>query len=129
MAQAASAGSQAMMQRDRASASLGMVVHRNEPGHSVVSMVVCDDRLDGFDVTHGGFIFALADTAFVIACNDSHHVTLAAGADTTFLKPTTSGQNLTATALLRVKSGRKPGPRRDPRAATHSPPAHRAARP
>ncbi|GEP28116.1 hydroxyphenylacetyl-CoA thioesterase PaaI [Cryobacterium levicorallinum] len=106
MTQAASAGSQAMMQRDRASASLGMIVHRNEPGHSVVSMVVRDDMLNGFDVTHGGFIFALADTAFAIACNDSHHVTLAASADIIFLKPTTSGQNLTATALLRVKSGR-----------------------
>ena len=106
MIEALPVGSQAMMQRDRASASLGMIVHRNEPGHSVVSMVVRDDMLNGFDVTHGGFIFALADTAFAIACNDSHHVTLAAGADIIFLKPTTSGQNLTATALLRVKSGR-----------------------
>lgn len=99
-------GSEAMMLRDRASASLGMIVQRNEPGHSVVSMVVREDMLNGFDVTHGGFVFALADTAFAIACNDSAHVTLAAGADITFLKPTTSGQNLTATALLRVKSGR-----------------------
>ena len=106
MTEAASVGRQAMMQRDRASASLGMIVLRDEPGHSVVSMVVRDDMLNGFDVTHGGFVFALADTAFAIACNDSHHVTLAAGADITFLKPTTTGENLTATALLRVKSGR-----------------------
>ncbi|TFD66699.1 hydroxyphenylacetyl-CoA thioesterase PaaI [Cryobacterium gelidum] len=106
MTEAASVGNQAMMQRDRASASLGMIVLRAERCHSVVSMVVRDDMLNGFDVTHGGFVFALADTAFAIACNDSHHVTLAAGADITFLKPTTTGQNLTATALLRVKSGR-----------------------
>lgn len=99
-------GSDAMMARDRASAGLGMIVQRNDPGHAVVSMVIRDDMLNGFDVTHGGFIFALADTAFAIACNDSHHVTLAAGADITFLNPTTSGQNLTATALLRTKSGR-----------------------
>ena len=106
MTEAAFVGSQAMMQRDRASASLGMIVLRDEPGHSVVSMVVRDDMLNGFDVTHGGFVFALADTAFAIACNDSHHVTLAAGADITFLKPTTTGETLTATALLRAKSGR-----------------------
>ena len=95
-----------MMQRDRASAALGMVVERDEPGHAVVSMAVRDDMLNGFDVTHGGIVFALADTAFAIACNEGHHVTLAAGADITFLKPTTSGQILTATAVLRAKSGR-----------------------
>lgn len=99
-------GSRGMMARDRASAALGMVVHRDEPGHAVVSMVIRDDMLNGFDVTHGGMVFALADTAFAISCNDDHHVTLAAGADITFLKPTTSGQTLTATAVLRTKSGR-----------------------
>lgn len=99
-------GSRGMMARDRASAALGMVVHRDEPGHAVVSMAIRDDMLNGFDVTHGGMIFALADTAFAISCNDDHHVTLAAGADITFLKPTTSGQTLTATAVLRTKSGR-----------------------
>jgi len=99
-------GSRSMMVRDRASASLGMVVHRDDPGHAVVSMVIRDDMLNGFDVTHGGMVFALADTAFAISCNDDHHVTLAAGADITFLKPTTSGQTLTATAVLRARSGR-----------------------
>lgn len=103
---ASATGSLAMMERDRASAALGMVVHSNEPGLAVVSMIIRDDMLNGFDVTHGGIIFALADTAFAISCNDSHHVTLAAGADITFLKPTTSGQTLTATARLRTKRGR-----------------------
>ena len=96
----------AMMQNDRASAALGMVVHASEPGRAVVSMLLRDDMMNGFDVTHGGIVFALADTAFAIACNDDHHVTLASGADITFLKPTTAGQTLTATAVLRTKSGR-----------------------
>ncbi|TFD76549.1 hydroxyphenylacetyl-CoA thioesterase PaaI [Cryobacterium psychrophilum] len=95
-----------MMQRDRASAGLGMVVEHTEPGSAIVSMLVRDDMLNGFDVTHGGMIFSLADTAFAIACNDDHHVTLAAGADISFLKPATLGQTLTATAVLRTKSGR-----------------------
>ena len=99
-------GNLPMMERDRASAGLGMIVQRTEPGLAVVSMVIRDDMLNGFDVTHGGIVFALADTAFAICCNDSHHVTLAAGADIAFLKPTTSGQTLTATAMLRTKSGR-----------------------
>ncbi|MBC7443129.1 MAG: hydroxyphenylacetyl-CoA thioesterase PaaI [Ramlibacter sp.] len=95
-----------MMMNDRASAALGMVVHASEPGRAVVSMLLRDDMMNGFDVTHGGIVFALADTAFAIACNDDHHVTLASGADITFLKPTTAGQTLTATAVLRTKSGR-----------------------
>lgn len=95
-----------MMQRDRASAALGMVVGFDEPGHAVVSMVVRDDMLNGFSITHGGLVFALADTAFALACNEDDRVTVAAGADITFLKSTHAGQTLTATAVRRVLSGR-----------------------
>jgi len=96
----------AMMSRDRASAALGMVVVADEPGRAIVEMPIRDDMLNGFAVTHGGIVFAVADTAFAIACNEDEYVTLAAGADITFLKSTTSGQILTATAALRAKSGR-----------------------
>ena len=95
-----------MMQHDRASESLGMTVLVNEPGHSVVTMTVREDMLNGFAITHGGFVFALADTAFAIACNDSDLVTVAAGADITFLAATTAGDVLTATAIERAKAGR-----------------------
>ena len=56
-----------MMANDRASAALGMVVEVDEPGRSVVSMRVRDDMTNGFHITHGGLVFALADTAFAIA--------------------------------------------------------------
>jgi acyl-CoA thioesterase len=95
-----------MMKRDRASALLGMVVERSNFGHAVVSMKVRDDMMNGHDVTHGGFVFALADTAFAIACNDDVTVTLAAGADINFLKATHVGQVLRATAVERSLSGR-----------------------
>lgn len=95
-----------MMQRDRASAALGMVVGVDEPGHAAVSMVVREDMLNGFSITHGGLVFAVADTAFALACNEDDRVTVAAGADITFLKSTTAGQTLTATAVRRVISGR-----------------------
>ena len=97
---------EAMMSRDRASAMLGMVVEESSPGRAIVSMTIRDDMLNGFDVTHGGFVFALADTAFAIACNEDERVTLAAGADIAFLKATTLGQTLTATAAVRSRSGR-----------------------
>jgi acyl-CoA thioesterase len=95
-----------MMQRDRASAMLGMVVERDDIGHAVVSMHLRDDMMNGHDITHGGFVFALADTAFAIACNDDVVTTVAAGADITFLKATHAGQTLRATAVERARSGR-----------------------
>jgi len=95
-----------MMKRDRASASLGMVVERDDIGHAVVSMLLREDMMNGHDITHGGFVFALADTAFAIACNDDVVVTVASGADITFLKATKAGQTLRATAVERARGGR-----------------------
>jgi acyl-CoA thioesterase len=95
-----------MMQRDRASAALGMVVEKDEPGESIVRMTVRDDMTNGFAITHGGLVFALADTAFAIACNEDERVTVAAGADITFLKSTRAGQTLTAHAVRRSLAGR-----------------------
>ncbi|WP_082508844.1 hydroxyphenylacetyl-CoA thioesterase PaaI [Microbacterium sp. Leaf161] len=95
-----------MMQRDAASAMLGMTVELDEPGEAVVSMTVRDDMLNGFAITHGGLVFTLADTAFAIACNEDERVTVAGGADITFLKSTVAGQRLTARAIRRVVSGR-----------------------
>jgi len=99
-------GLRPMMQRDRAAAALGLVVERDEPGHAVVSMRVREDMTNGFAITHGGLVFALADTAFAIACNEDESVTVAAGADITFLKSTVAGQLLTADARRRVVAGR-----------------------
>ena len=95
-----------MMQRDRASALLGMTVEKDEPGEAVVSMLVRDDMLNGHAITHGGFVFTLADTAFAIACNEDERVTVAAGADIVFVKSTTAGQRLTAHARRRTLAGR-----------------------
>lgn len=99
-------GARAMMARDQASAMLGMVVVEDEPGRAVVSMRVREDMTNGFAITHGGLVFTLADTAFAIACNEDERVTVAAGADITFLTSTRAGQTLTATATRRARSGR-----------------------
>jgi acyl-CoA thioesterase len=95
-----------MMQRDRASAALGMVVEVNEPGRAVVSMAIRDDMLNGFDITHGAYVFAVADTAFAIACNDSEALTVSSGADISFLATSTTGDTLTAVATVKAATGR-----------------------
>ena len=95
-----------MMERDLASSALGMVVEEDAPGRAVVRMTVRDDMTNGFHITHGGLVFALADTAFAIACNEDDRITVAQGADITFLKSTRAGQTLTATAVRRARNGR-----------------------
>jgi len=95
-----------MMQRDRASAALGMTVELDEPGRAIVSMRVREDMTNGFSITHGGLVFALADTAFAIACNEDDRMTVAAGAEITFLKATRAGQTLMAVAARRAVTGR-----------------------
>jgi len=95
-----------MFARDAASAALGMHVVELAPQRAVVTMLVREDMLNGFAVAHGGIIFSVADTAFALACNDGSAVTLAAGADITFLRPVRAGQELCATAVVRSRSGR-----------------------
>lgn len=95
-----------MMADDRASAALGMQVMRAAPGSAVVRMQVRADMCNGFSVAHGGMVFALADTAFALACNETDAVTLAAGADVAFLSPAREGEMLTATAERRALVGR-----------------------
>jgi acyl-CoA thioesterase len=95
-----------MLQNDRTFQALGLRLDADEPGRAVISMTVRDDMLNGFAITHGGMVFALADTAFAVACNEDERVTVAAGADIVFLKSTVVGQVLTATAVRRVVSGR-----------------------
>jgi acyl-CoA thioesterase len=96
----------AMMAADRASAALGIELMAHRPGWAQLRMVVRPDMLNGHDLAHGGLIFALADTAFACACNGWGPVTVAAGADITFLLPARAGDVLEAEASVRVRHGR-----------------------
>ena len=80
-----SRASAVMNEHDQAARMLGMVIERSMPGEAVVSMVLRDDMMNGFGITHGGLVFALADTAFAYACNEDEYVTVAQGADISFL--------------------------------------------
>lgn len=95
-----------MMRNDAAAVMLGLRVVSDEPGRAVVEMPVRDDMMNGFATTHGGIVFALADTAFAICCNEDDRVTVASGADISFLRPTRAGQTLTATAVRRARTTR-----------------------
>jgi phenylacetic acid degradation protein PaaD len=62
--------------------------------------------INGHGITHGGYLFLLADTAFACACNSRGRVTVAAGADITFIAPARDGDLLVAAAAERVSYGR-----------------------
>lgn len=76
------------------------------PGCSVVSMTVRDDMLNGHDIGHGGLTFTLADSAFAVACNSYNRVTVAAGGEIRFRRPTYLGDQLVATATEISREGR-----------------------
>ena len=95
-----------MLAADRASAALGIEVVEHGPGWARARMRVRPDMVNGHDLAHGGLVFALADTAFACACNGWGPVTVAAGADISFVRPARSGDLLEAEARVRSRSGR-----------------------
>jgi acyl-CoA thioesterase len=95
-----------MFDRDVASQALGIELVEAGKGQATVRMTVTAAMVNGHGMAHGGFVFLLADTAFACACNSHGPVTVAAGADVTFLRPARAGDVLQARASERSISGR-----------------------
>lgn len=95
-----------MFAADQASRGLGMELLHVGQGTAVVQMRVALQMLNGHSIGHGGYVFMLADTAFACACNSEGPVTVAAGADISFIAPVREGDVLTATAVERARYGR-----------------------
>jgi phenylacetic acid degradation protein PaaD len=97
---------QAMLANDAASASLGITPLWVRPGHAEVAMTVTPAMLNGHRIGHGGFVFALADTAFAVACNSYNRNTVATGCDIDFVAQVQAGDELRAVAAERYRRGR-----------------------
>jgi acyl-CoA thioesterase len=102
----AEAAAAAMWSEDRASAGLGMVLDHVGPGTATLSMRVEPEMLNGHGTCHGGFMFALADSAFAFACNSDGVGSVAAQCSIFFLRPVRAGERLVATAMERHREGR-----------------------
>jgi acyl-CoA thioesterase len=96
----------AMWAEDRASQDLGMELLRVGPGTAELAMLVRPDMVNGHGLCHGGFIFALADSAFAFACNSHGPRTVAAHGAITFMAPARLGDRLVASAVERRRFGR-----------------------
>jgi len=91
---------------DQASRAMGIELLGIEPGRAVMSMKVRDDMLNGHASCHGGFLFALADSAFAFACNSRNLNTLGLACTIDYLRPTRLGEVLTAVAEEKNLAGR-----------------------
>jgi acyl-CoA thioesterase len=96
----------AMFEADQASRGLGMQLLEVGDGTAVVRLAAGPAMVNGHAIVHGGYVFMLADTAFACACNSRGPVTVAAGADITFIAPAREGDVLVATAAERASYGR-----------------------
>jgi acyl-CoA thioesterase len=91
---------------DRASQAMGMRLEEVAPGWATIAMRVRDDMVNGHGLCHGGYVAALADSAFAFACNTYDDVTVGAGFDVTFVASARLGDELVAEACERARYGR-----------------------
>lgn len=96
-----------LYESDRVSSRLlGMQLIEAHSGYARLVMRVRDDMVNGHGLCHGGIIFALADSAFELACNVGYPVTVASSGTIEFLRPALAGDELTAIAQERARSRR-----------------------
>lgn len=95
-----------MYARDRATQGLGIELAEIRPGYARMTMTVRPDMLNGHATCHGGFIFALADSAFAFACNSHNRTTVASACAIDYLVPGREGDRLCAEAVQTWAAGR-----------------------
>ena len=96
----------AMWEGDAASQGMGMAIERIAPGTARLAMEVAAGMVNGVGLCHGGYIFALADSAFAFACNTTGEVAVAQHCAVTFLRPARLGERLVAEAREQHRAGR-----------------------
>ncbi|WP_205648464.1 hydroxyphenylacetyl-CoA thioesterase PaaI [Acuticoccus kandeliae] len=96
-----------MWAEDRASQGLGIEIESVGDSYARLAMNLREDMTNGHGIAHGGFIFALADSAFAFACNSTGQRAVANQCHITYLKPAKLGDRLTAEAIEHYREGRQ----------------------
>jgi acyl-CoA thioesterase len=96
----------AMWDDDAASRGLGMTPDHVTAGRARMSMLVRAEMVNGHGLCHGGFIFALADSAMAFAANSHGERAVAHHNNITYIRPGRLGEMLAAEAEERSRSGR-----------------------
>jgi acyl-CoA thioesterase len=100
------ARAEAMWAEDRASIGLGMRLDDVAPGRARLSMTITEAMTNGHGICHGGFIFALADSAMAFVVNPRGEPAVAQHASISFIRPAQVGDELVADATERMHVGR-----------------------
>jgi acyl-CoA thioesterase len=106
MNDAVRARAEAMWAEDRASIGLGMQLQEVAHGTARLSMTITEAMANGHGICHGGFIFALADSAMAFAANPRGAPAVAQHASISFIRPAYVGEALVAEATERMHAGR-----------------------
>lgn len=96
----------AMWEDDAASRGLGMTIDHMAAGRARMSMLVRSEMVNGHGLCHGGFIFALADSAMAFAANSHGKRAVAYHNSITYVRPGRLGETLVADAQERTRSAR-----------------------
>lgn len=85
-------------ENDRFAQLTGLEILEIKPGYARVTMTVEDKHLNSVNITHGGAVFTLADTALSLACNSHGKKSVLLNMSINLLKATSLGAVLTAIA-------------------------------
>lgn len=102
----ASARAAELFARDPTCVALGLRLVEAGPGRASVALRVTAAMLNAHGITHGGYLFLLADAAFAVASNTHGPTALAQSAQISFLRPVEAGEDLLAEAVERTRHGR-----------------------
>ena len=86
-----------MMSADNMSQWLGIEVLNYNPGAVSVRMTVREEMVNGFNVTHGGITYSLADSALAFSANSHGMRAMSIETSISHLKSVHTGDVLTAT--------------------------------
>jgi len=87
-----------MLADDAFSQWLGVEIFEIKPGFAKIKMEIRPDMNNGFNITHGGITYSLADSAFAFASNSHGRVAVAMETNISYLKKVTISDSLTAIA-------------------------------
>lgn len=91
---------------DKAARWFGMTCRKVAPGEAIVALKLQAQHCNGHKTCHGGVSYALADSAFAVACNSYNQVTVAQHNSITYIAPAFEGDVLEAHAVERSRAGR-----------------------
>ena len=97
---------EAMLSRDAASRTLGVVLDGARPGWARVRLLITESMVNGHAIAHGGVTFTLADSAFAFACNSRNEPNVALQASISYINAVRLGDVLVAEAQERSSKGR-----------------------